>query len=163
METLHIRLAKPADSGSISELTSALSRKFITGRFDPRGAKFLLNTMTPEQTRKLIEQGYRYHVAEIDDSLVGVVAVKDNKHLYQLFVAEASQRQGIAKRLWQVAMEACLDSEDISEFTVNSSEYAQEVYKRLGFVAQPGPRIKNGVVFYPMRLQLGRKDQYKER
>ena len=135
----------------------ALSKKFITGDFTARGEKFLLDSMTPATIRKLMQDGYRYHVAETEDHIVGVVAVKDNKHLFQLFVAEELQRRGIAKKLWRVAMEACLSKEDIGEFTVNSSAYAREVYTRLGFVALPGPQIKNGVVFYPMRLQVDQK------
>jgi len=119
--------------------------------------------MTPGAIREFIQNGYRYHLAELDSKLVGVVAVRDNKHLYSLFVAEEYQRQGIAKKLWRVAMEECLSNEGIEEFTVNSSDYAQEIYKRLGFKAKPGPHIKNGVVFYPMSLQVGQKDRYEER
>lgn len=112
-----------------------------------------MDTMTPAAIQKLIQDGYRYHVAEVEDRVVGVVAMRDDRHLYSLFVAEEHQRQGIAKKLWEVAMEACLGNGNDGVFTVNSSEYAQEVYKRLGFVAEPGPRIKNGVVFYPMSIR----------
>lgn len=115
--------------------------------------------MTPAAIQKLMQDGYRYHVAVVEDSVVGVIAMRDNRHLYSLFVAEEYQRQGIARKLWQVAKEACLGNGNDGEFTVNSSEYAQEVYKRLGFVAQPGPRIKNGVVFYPMSLRVDQEDR----
>lgn len=115
--------------------------------------------MTPAAIQKRIQNGYRYHVAEVEGRIVGVVAMRDDKHLYSLFVAENHQRQGIARELWEVAMEASLGNGNDGEFTVNSSEYAQEVYKRLGFVAQPGPRIKNGVVFYPMSLKMDQVDR----
>jgi len=154
---MRIRAALPADSKGISELISGLSAKFITGEFTSTGRAHLLSTMTPQAIKKYMQSGYRYHVAEIGGSLVGVVAVKDNKHLYHLFVAEEYQRQGIAKKLWQLAMEECLDNKSTGEFTVNSSEYARDVYKRLGFVARPGAQIKNGVVFFPMSLQAGEK------
>lgn len=152
---MRIRKALLSDAKDISELISGLSVKFIADAFSSYGREFLLSTMTPQAIEKHIQSGYRYHVAEMDGSLVGVVAVRDNKHLYHLFVAEEYQRQGIAKELWQLAMEECLNNGNTGEFTVNSSEYAQGVYKQLGFVAQPGPRIKNGVVFFPMSLQLG--------
>lgn len=140
-------------------MVRVLSRRFITPGFSLRGEKFLLDTMTPAAIRELMQKGYRYHVAEIEGSIVGVVAVRDDKHLYSLFVAQEHQRQGIASKLWGVAMEACLRNGHTGEFTVNSSEYAQEVYKSLGFVAQEGPRIKNGVVFYPMSLQVDQQDR----
>ena len=154
---MRIRAALLTDSENISELVSGLSAKFITGEFSSAGRAHLLSTMTPQAIEKFIQSGYRYHVAEMDDKLVGVVAVKDNKHLYHLFVAEEYQRQGIAKKLWQLAMEECLNNENTGEFTVNSSEYAQKVYERLGFVARPGPRVKNGVIFFPMSLRAGKK------
>ena len=156
---MRIRAALLTDSKDISELISGLSAKFITGEFSSVGRAHLLDTMTPQAIEKFIQSGYRYHVAEMDDNLVGVVAVKDNKHLYHLFVAEEYQRQGIARILWQLAMKECLNNGNTGEFTVNSSEYAQEFYERLGFVARPGPQIKNGVVFFPMSLQAGEKSR----
>ncbi len=152
-------MALAADSEEISELISGLSAKFIIGKFSSTGRAHLLSTMTPQAIKKYMQSGYRYHVAEMDGSLVGVVAVKGNKHLYHLFVAEEYQRQGIARKLWQLAMEECLDNKSTGEFTVNSSEYARDVYKRLGFVSRPGAQIKNGVVFFPMSLQAGQKNR----
>jgi ribosomal protein S18 acetylase RimI-like enzyme len=154
---LRIRTAKTGDSESISKLICTLSERFITADFTPRGREFLLSTMTPASIRKFMQTGYRYHVAETDNELAGVAAIKDNSHLYHLFVAEQYQRQGIAKKLWQIAMEACIAEKDVSEFTVNSSEYALAVYEKLGFVAQLGPQVKNGVVFFPMKLVVNHK------
>ena len=151
-----IRAAVVGDSESISKLICKLSVKFITTEFSSQGREFLLSTMTPDTIEKHMQSGYRYHVAEMGSKLVGVVAVRDNTHLYHLFVAEQYQRQGIAKKLWQLAMEECLSNGNRGEFTVNSSEYALGVYKHFGFVAQPGSRVRNGVVFFPMKLKLNR-------
>lgn len=112
--------------------------------------------MTPGVIEECIQSVYMYHVAETGHGLVGVVGVKDNNHLYHLFVAEQYQHQGIARKLWRVAMQACLDKGNPGEFTVNSSSYARGVYKKLGFVEQSGPREKGGVVFFPMKLSSKR-------
>lgn len=151
---LRIRTAVPEDSESISRLVCALVEKFIVKEFTSRGRVFLLGTMTANAIRQKIQSGYRYRVAEIDGVLTGVVAVRDNVHLYHLFVAEQFQRKGIAKRLWQFAMRECLSKGNTGEFTVNSSAYALDFYKKLGFVSQSGPKEKNGVVFYPMKLVI---------
>ena len=108
--------------------------------------------MTTEAINQSMQSEYRYHVAEVNGMLTGVVAVKGNTHLYHLFVSEQFHRKGIAKKLWRLAMKECLCNGNTGEFTVNSSAYALGVYKKLGFVAQPGPKEKNGVVFYPMKL-----------
>lgn len=149
---MRIRAALPDDSEAISKLICGLVEKFIAEEFSSQGRDFLLSTMTADAIRQSMQSGYRYHVAEVKGLLAGVVAVKGNAHLYHLFVAEQFHRQGIAKKLWQLAMEECLSHGNTGEFTVNSSAYALGVYKKLGFVTQPGPKEKNGVVFYPMKL-----------
>lgn len=133
-------------------LICGLVEKFIAGDFSSQGREFLLSTMTADAISQNMQSGYRYHVAAIKGLLTGVVAVRDNAHLYHLFVAEQFHRKGIAKKLWQLAMNECLDDGNTGEFTVNSSAYALGVYEKLGFVAQSGPQEKNGVVFYPMKL-----------
>jgi len=149
---LRIRAAKPEDSESISKLICGLVEKFIAGDFSPQGREFLLSTMTVDAISQNMQSGYSYHVSEVNGVLTGIVAVRDNTHLYHLFVAEQFHHKGIAKKLWQLAMKECLRNGNTGEFTVNSSAYALGVYKKLGFVTQSGPQEKNGVVFYPMKL-----------
>jgi len=151
---LRIRAATPEDSESISKLICDLVEKFIARDFSSQGREFLLSSMTANAISQKMQSGYRYHVAEVNGMLLGVVAVKDNTHLYHLFVAEQYQRKGIARKLWQFAMKECLSKGNTGEFTVNSSAYALGVYKKLGFVAQAGPKETNGVVFYPMKLVI---------
>jgi len=150
---LNIREAVPGDVESISCLVSELSEKFILQELTTEGAEHLLASMTPDAIEKYICSGFKYHVAEIDKQIAGVVGIRDNSHLYHLFVAEQHQRKGIARKLWQTAMETCLSNGNPGEFTVNSSKYALDVYVRLGFVAQSGPVVKNGVVYIPMKLR----------
>ncbi len=150
---MNIREATPGDVETISGLVCELSEKFISQELTADGAEHLLASMNPDAIKKYIDSGYKYHVAEINQQVVGVVGVKDNRHLFHLFVAEQYQRKGIARNLWKTAMETCLSNGNPGEFTVNSSKYALDVYVKLGFVAQSGPVVKNGVVFIPMKMR----------
>ena len=152
------RAAALEDAESISNLVCRLSEKYIATEFTSEGRETLLNSMTPAAIKKHMQSGFRYHVAEVESQLVGVVGVKDNSHLYHLFVAETFHRQGIARSLWQIAAEECLVKGNPGEFTVNSSEYAQNAYAALGFVAQSGPQDKNGVIFIPMKLTIKHRE-----
>lgn len=149
---MEIRPATLEDSENISKLICGLVDKFIADELSPQGREFLLSTMTPDSIAQYMQSEYRYHIAEIEGKLVGVVAVRNNDHLYHLFVAERYHHRGIAKKLWQLAMEECLRNGNKGEFTVNSSAYARGVYMRLGFVAQSGPQEKHDVIFFPMKL-----------
>ncbi|MEH7440762.1 GNAT family N-acetyltransferase [Bacillus sp. JJ1122] len=85
-----------------------------------------------------------------DDELAGVIATKGKNHISMLFVKKEYQRQGIARRLFQTVEEVCKNTNGISEITVNSSQFAVVVYKRLGFVETDNEQLVNGIRFTPM-------------
>jgi GNAT superfamily N-acetyltransferase len=135
-------------------MVSVLAEKFIAPDFTDEGRDHLLDSMTPAAIAKYIRSGYRYHVAEDEDEIVGIVGVRENSHLYHLFVAESHQGHGLAKALWKKAMNESLCRGNPGEFTVNSSLNAQPVYEHLGFVAQSEPVTKHGVIYTPMNLKI---------
>ena len=81
------------------------------------------------------------------NEIVGVIATKDKCHIALFFVDGRYHRQGIGRRLYNYV---CNENEQ-GYFTVNSSPYAHEVYKHLGFVDTVGKQSINGLIFYPMR------------
>lgn len=151
---IQIRHATATDSGRISELLCSLSSKFITPELTAEGEKVLLDSMSPKAIGNYMRSGFRYHVAETAQRIIGVAGVSENKHLFHLFVAESFQRQGVARHLWRVAMQECLGNGNPGIFTVNSSEYAQRVYEKLGFLATSAVQEKDGVRFVPMQMTI---------
>ena len=131
---MKIRLATVDDAPRISSLIRDLAKEFIAHEFSEEGANVLLGSMDEPSIRGYIESGYRYHIAEEGSGLAGVVAVRDNSHLYHLFVSEHFQGQGLARRLWEVAKTASLSAGNPGLFTVNSSRYAVGMYENFGFV-----------------------------
>jgi GNAT superfamily N-acetyltransferase len=152
MNMLQIRLATLNDATAISQLVYSLSSKYIVSDLSETGARKLLSSMEPSAIASYLSSEYRYHIAEHEGGIVGVVATRDNKHLYHLFVAESHQRRGLARALWRVAWEACVATGNPGEFTANSSRYALPFYEKLGFI-QAGPEEnREGVVYTPMKL-----------
>ena len=149
-----IRLADNDDAPAISDLIKPLAEEYIANEFSPEGVRNLLSSMEPEAIEGYFRSGYRYHVAEDDGRLAGVVGVRDNKHLYHLFVVEDYQGQGLARKLWAVAKEACLQAGNPGEFTVNSSRFALGMYRKFGFAGSGPLENKDGVVYYPMKYTL---------
>lgn len=151
---MRIRRATPADAKAISALILGVSRYFT---LHPAGvgAEAFLATVSAEAIHGYLSSpDFVYRVAEDDGGLAGVVAIRENRHLYHLFVAPDGHRRGLARRLWTEAMDAALQAGNPGEFTVNSTPYAVPVYERFGFVAT-GPRVEtNGIAFVPMRLVL---------
>lgn len=143
------------DAPAISALIAALSRYFLADPDRPEDAAAFLETITPAGVAAtLADERFRYHVAEADGVPVGVVGVRDGRHLYHLFVAEPFHGRGIAARLWAHARRVALPDGDAGEFTVNSSLHAVPVYRRLGFVEDGERTVKDGIAWLPMRLVL---------
>jgi GNAT superfamily N-acetyltransferase len=101
--------------------------------------------MNLSETAFLLEQSDGYRLRWFTP-----VGVRDNSHVHHLFVAENHQKCGLARELWKVAREACLDAGNLGRFTVFSSKYALGVYRAFGFIESGSPEIKDGVVATPM-------------
>lgn len=148
-----IREATIEDTADISHLMRPLAEKYIACEFSPEGARNLLVSMETDAIEGYFKSGFKYHVAVEDDVLAGVVGIRENKHVYHLFVADSFCERGLARELWHVARVACRQAGNLGEFTVNSSKFAVEMYRKFGFVESSAPETKNGVISIPMRLR----------
>ena len=147
-----IREATIGDAADISDLIRPLAEKYIACEFSPEGAACLLASMQPGAIEEYFKSGFEYHMALADDVLAGVVGVRENKHLYHLFVADAFGDQGLARELWQVARNKCRLSGNAGEFTVNSSKFSIGMYRTFGFIESGPPETKQGITSIPMKL-----------
>lgn len=146
-----LRPALAADAPAIVALIDDLM-PFLTLHPDGAGAeKFIEHCRLPAIATYLSQEKYHYQIAHLDGALAGVVAMRDNTHLFHLFVPRALHRQGVARRLWQAARDASLASGNTTGFTVNSSVYALPFYQSLGFVATASRVEADGIAYVPMR------------
>lgn len=88
-----------------------------------------------------------FYGAFIEEKLVGVIATKDATHIALFFVDGKFPGQGIGRKLYNKIIE--LNNQEF--FTVNSSPYAHEIYKHLGFMDTDIEQCINGLRFYPMK------------
>ena len=81
--------------------------------------------------------------------LVGVLAMREPQHISLFFVKEAWHRQGVGRLLFDTM---CRDYAS-QTYTVNSSPYAVEVYRHLGFTPTDTEQLTNGIRYTPMRFE----------
>jgi GNAT superfamily N-acetyltransferase len=152
---LRMRLARPNDAREIGLLIRRLVRRWIVPDQPPHVGKELLARSSARSLREKIIEGQRFHLAYIDDVLVGVSAMRDDSHLVQFFVSTRFQGFGIGRRLWDRTMRDAIRRAGTHRFTLNATRCAVPVYLRLGFRAigpeQPSPM---GVLTTPMVLTL---------
>lgn len=141
-----LRAARLADAEPISQLVSSLTTRHIAHEFSPQAREGLLASMTPGSVRSYLALGYPITLAEVGEQLAGVVAVKPPAHLLYLFVSEAHQQRGIARKLWDHARR----STPAIVWTVEAAVAARPVYERLGFTARGPATWRGGIRSLPM-------------
>jgi GNAT superfamily N-acetyltransferase len=155
MENYTLRQALATDAPAIAELIADLL-PFMTLAPDGAGAEQFIASMQADALAAYVQDArFRYQLGVVDGALVGVVAVRDNGHLYHLFVARAWHGHGLGRRLWRAARAAAEAAGNVDGFTVNASQFALPMYLRFGFVPS-GPRTEHvGIAYTPMRLDTG--------
>ena len=147
---MRLREMNDADIGPVARLLEVLAREYFLGACSPEQASTFVRDNDAAALRRLVAEGYVYHVAEMDGQLAGFIAVRERRHVYHLFVAAQCQRRGIGRALWEHARAAAMAAGAEGVFTVNASNYAVPMYESLGFVRAAPMQCKNGLEFNPM-------------
>lgn len=96
-----------------------------------------------------------YGAYDENNKILGVIATKDKTHISLFFVDGEHHKKGIGRKLY----EKVKSLNEKGFFTVNSSPYAHEVYKHLGFRDTGKEKEINGLSFYPMKINLKNKQK----
>ncbi len=147
---MRLRDMNDADIGAAARLLELLAREYFLGACSPEQASTFVRDNDAQALRRLVADGYRYHLAEIDGQLAGFIGMRERRHVYHLFVAAPYQRRGVGRRLWEHARQVATNSGGEGVFTVNASNFAVPMYENLGFVRAAAMQTKNGLAFNPM-------------
>lgn len=92
--------------------------------------------------------------AYLGEYLIGVIALRNGgNHIALFFVDGAYHRKGIGRALFNTAL--TYSTGDV--LTVNSSPYAVNFYRRLGFVPNSAEQLTNGIRYTPMAYTKHKK------
>lgn len=152
---LRIRLARLADVPAIAVLSRRVVRRWVLPDQPHNVGRALLLRLGAKALRQRIAEGQRFHLAYLGDTLVGVAAMRDDRHLIHFYVGTRYQGRGIARRLWQRTLQDAIRRAGTRRFTLNATRCAVPVYLRFGFRAD-GPERPSpaGVLTTPMTLRL---------
>src|SRR5438045_470276 len=148
---MDIRVGSPFDAEAVAGLIACFQGELTD---DPSGTgaeRFLASVSVEAEREYLASARYRYLLAFSGSEFAGFIAIRDGSHLFHLFVGRAHQRQGIARRLWERALEELCAPGSDGGFTVNSSLRAVPVYQAFGFVSAGSIQSMHGISFLPMR------------
>ncbi len=142
MEPYPVRRLTYEDIPQALELCWRVFLEFEAPEYSPEGiAAFRASLDNPQRNRQM-----DFYGAFDGETLVGVLSMRAPQHIGGFFVDAAYHRRGIGKKLF-----AAMRRDYAHQvFTVNSSPYAVEVYRHLGFVPTDDGQSVGGLRFTPM-------------
>ena len=118
--------------------------QFEAPEYSEEGIREFRNSLDDEErTRNLTFYG-----AFDGDLLVGTLCMREPQHIGGFFVTADYQRKGIGRSLFETMRKEY----DRQDFTVNSSPYAVEIFRHLGFSETHREQTINGIRFTSMRF-----------
>lgn len=152
--SLVIRSATENDAEAIASLIQGVGHYFLSDPPSVGADGFLASLSQTAVSGYISNPAFCYVVGFLGNNLAGVGALRDNKHMYHLFVSPAHHRHGVATQLWLHLKSHAIAAGNAVGFTVNSSMFAVPVYAHWGFAPTALPQVKNGISFQAMHLPI---------
>ncbi len=124
--------------------------------YSDEGARAFGRFIEPGSIKGAMAEGdLKLWVCRDADEIVGVIAARPVCHVSLLFVDGRYHRRGRARRLLDTARAWFMRHAGADAvMTVNSSPYAAEAYRSMGFADTDAERTINGIRFIPMSCPL---------
>ncbi len=155
MEEIEIRIMQAGEEEKICDMVVRTFDRYVAPGYSIQGEEEFLKYANPQ---KLSERNGKNHftlAAWIHNLVVGMIEVRNYRHISMFFVDQFYQGQGIGKILHQRALVICLQHvPDLECISVFSSPFAVPIYERLGFETTGPDQYQSGIHFIPMVLKL---------
>jgi len=150
-----IRPLDKDDVISAMELVLRIFMEFEAPEYAEEGVAEFQAFIEPSTITSKMESGeFLLWGAFYQERVVGIIAIKPSLHISLMFVDKQYHRRGIARRLFDTVLNCRNVINGHDRVTVNSSPYAVNVYRRLGFQPTGTEQTINGLRFTPMEYTL---------
>ncbi|MBE5842046.1 MAG: GNAT family N-acetyltransferase [Butyrivibrio sp.] len=126
--------------------------------YSQEGIENFKKFVNDDMLRKMFLAGhYQLFVAVFEGKYLGMLTLREKKHISLLFVDGDCHGNGIGKALIRFVSKYVLEEEGIDKMTVNASPYALGFYHKMGFKDLREEMEADGIIFTPMELSLVKK------
>lgn len=152
---MNYRQMQPGEETQAIELVSRVFYEFVAPLYSDEGVTEFMKFADAETLAERLKGDDFVLIAESLDQIIGVIEIRDYRHIALFFVAPEHQRRGIGRELLRKALDECLAyNPNLNEITVNSSPNAVSAYRALGFIERDKEKTINGIRFVPMALKV---------
>ncbi len=146
---------EPGEENEICDLIIQTFNNYIAHLYPQRGVRHFLRYVKPHLLLQRSHANHFVMVARTQELIVGMIEVRNCKHISLFYVLKEFQMKGISKELLRRSEEICLKTKpDLDQITVNSSPNAVQIYEKLGFSKVGSEQMRNGIIFTPMIYDL---------
>ena len=129
--------------------------RFEADVYSAEGVQNFENFVTDTTLHRMFVMGaYQMFVALDRGKIIGMITLRDSKHISLLFVDERYHRQGIGRALLGHLTDYMAKEMGVHQVTVNASPYGVGFYHRLGFQDLRPEEQKDGIIYTPMELKF---------
>jgi GNAT superfamily N-acetyltransferase len=139
------------DATRIADIIASFAHELTDEPSGQAAEQYFASVSEQAEREYLKSDRYRYTIALDQNEIIGFIAIRDNTHIFHLFVRHDKHGQGVATSLWTSARRHAVASGNSGPFTVNSSLKAIPVYRKFGFFATGPVTTVHGISFQPMR------------
>lgn len=145
-----LRLNDPTDALRVAQ---QVTEQFVLPTFSEEGRSVFPEILARDVVAGFSDPEVEVFGVQLDQTLIGYVAVARKSHISQLFVVSNQQHKGIGRMLLEFVQRQAKKA-SISKLTVRASLNAVSFYKKCGFEITAEPQEKNGIRFQPMQKML---------
>ncbi len=145
MEHYEIRTLQPEEIPAAVDLIWTVFLQFEAPEYPEEGVRTFRALLDDREKISRL----RFYGAFDGDVLVGTLCMRQPQHIGGFFVRADHQRRGIGRALF----ERMTQDYEKQEYTVNSSPYAVEIYRCLGFIPTKEEQLEDGIRFTPMEYR----------
>lgn len=147
MEKFIIRQVKENEIEIVRKLVLDTFMEFEAPDYSEEGIKSFKDFIFDDEKFLNLE----INIIEINEKIVSMIAIREKSHIALLFTHKDFQKKGLARKLFDNFKFSLKSGEKI---TVNSSPYAVEVYKKLGFEIVEPEQTVDGIRFTKMMMEI---------
>jgi GNAT superfamily N-acetyltransferase len=165
-ETVQYRFMEPSEETGVCNLVICVFKEFIAHQYSQEGVCEFLKYVQPELLLRRSQKNHFVLLAAIQGKIVGMIEIRNNRHVSLLFVDKQFQQRGIGRELLRRSLKICKleislkRSPELQEVSVNSSPNSIQIYESMGFHQKGSEQVKNGIRFTEMVLELPKEQRH---
>ncbi len=146
---------QPGEEPEAIEIVAHVFNEFVAPGYSNEGVAEFFKYACPDALAERCRTGHIVVLARHNNRPVGILELREYRHICFLFVYKEYQGKGVGKTLVRQAVDLCLAKHPhLQKLTVNASPNSLNAYKKMGFSPDAPEQCSNGIRFTPMSKPL---------